>query len=844
MGRANHKFRTIIIIAAIIVSTVIAFWPTLRNGFIALDDPDYVTNNPHVIGGLSWGNVCWAMQTHFFANWHPLTWLSHMLDVQLFGVQPRWHHLICLLFHVANGVLLFLLFKRMTASEWPSAFVAALFTLHPLRVESVAWISERKDHLSAFFFILTVMAYVEYARSKCWHSRSKTSPNEHFSSDRGHPSIEEPHFPISTHSIFNLPGWAYYVLALFLFALGLMSKPMVVTLPCVLLLLDFWPLRRMEPSPLIEPGHFLQLMLEKVPFFLLVIGSSLISYSAMRENGAVSIGLPLLLRINNAIVSYVKYLGKTVWPTNLAIYYQHPNTRYFAGRLDPHYPASTQWPSWAIALSLLLLVAICAAVILWRKRAPWLLVGWFWYLGTFVPVIGIIQVGGHAMADRYTYIPHIGLFLCVVWTLSQWPRHATVLRRVLVFSSVALLVGLAWRTHDQVRYWRDDFTVFQHALAVSPDNAVAQYHVGSELAHRGQYDESFPHFEAALKSNPWLLDSYRGLGMLFERQGKLDQAVQQYQTALERKPSLDWPHVAIGAVLWKLGRNDEALSHYAEALRLNPASAEAHGALGIALLKRNQIEEATVHLAQAVRLYPGYDEARRAFAEALMKQGRLSDAEIQYRELADRTPTNFQARINLGGILWRTGKRDEARNQYAEALRLNPNDAVAHFNMGTVLAADSKLDRAAIEFGEAIQLNTNYSEAYTELGRLLAKEGKMGQAEAKFREAARINPSNANLQINLGNSLMLARKTNEARFCFETALRLEPDLVDKQVASAKALLTQGQLNPALARLRTALWLNPNAAEVHELLGQILAQQGKTQEAGEHLSQARVLRQNP
>ena len=387
----NRLRRTIWTCAALGGVTLATFWPVLHNDFIGLDDKDYVVYNPRVTGGLTWQNAAWAFRTGFRGNWHPLTWLSHMLDAQCFGLAPAGHHLTSLLLHTANALLLFLLLQRLTDAHWRSAFVAALFALHPLRVESVAWVAERKDVLSTFFFLLALHAYVRYVQVR--EGRTAWEAAGHC-----------PHTPRARVSS-RPPFW--YGVTLGLFVLGLMSKAMVMTLPCVLLLLDYWPLRRMQTkSAQSKANRFLPLLAEKLPFFVLALGAGIVALLAQTNAHAVAFRLPLASRLANATASYWKYLGKMIWPVDLAVFYPLPKALYTAA-----HPCL----NWRFAVGAFALAALSLAVVLRRRRQPWLGVGWFWYLGTLVPVIGLIQVGGQAMADRYTYIPLIGIFLCIAW---------------------------------------------------------------------------------------------------------------------------------------------------------------------------------------------------------------------------------------------------------------------------------------------------------------------------------------------------------------------------------------------------------------------------------------------
>ncbi len=547
-----------VVLAAIIFT---AFWSVVHSDFIKLDDRQYVVENPHLAGGLTWQNVKWALGADYASNWHPITWLSHMLDVQLFGLAPGGHHFVSLLLHTANALLLFGLLLRITGTVWRSAMVAALFALHPLHVESVAWVAERKDVLSTFFLMLTLLTYTRYAET----ARS--------------------------------PGWksrVWFAVALIFFSLGLMSKPMLVTVPALLLLLDFWPLQRLRYS---TP---LRVVLEKIPFTVLALVSCAATFLAQSKGHNVSMGLPLLPRLVNAIVSYVKYLGLTFWPANLAVFYPHP---------DQHYPVSHQWAYWKIAAALLLLAGISAAAVWRRKSEPWLAVGWFWYLITLVPVIGFVQVGQQAMADRYTYIPLIGIFICLVWSANQLLASRRAGKLVLSVVAVLLVTACAAATHRQVKFWQNNFTLFQHALNVTSDNAVAYFSTGMDFLEDHQFDEAVARFQAALDCDPSYADAHASLGFCFFTLGRLDEAMEQYQTVIQLRPWDAKAHASLGSVLWRRGQTDAALKEYGEALRLRPDLAPVQFSMGCSLAALGRDAEAADYLSAALRLKPDYTEA-------------------------------------------------------------------------------------------------------------------------------------------------------------------------------------------------------------------------------------------
>jgi tetratricopeptide (TPR) repeat protein len=725
--------------------TLASFWPVLHNDFINFDDPPYVTANPHVTSGLSWGNVVWAFQSNVAANWHPLTWLSHMLDVQLFGLRAGWHHLMSLLLHIANALLLFSVLRRMTGAEWRGALVAALFAVHPLHVESVAWVAERKDVLSTLFFMLTLWAYVRHAEDSVAGSQSSMVRSD---------SVMQHAAGATNHaSDFSLRGSRFYLLSLLFFVLGLLSKPMLVTVPFVLLLLDYWPLGRLGLKTQEARRKTCRLLQEKIPFFCLAIACSALTFWVQRSKQAVTLGLPLALRSANAVVSYAKYLGHVCWPAKLAIFYQHPNVGYFAPHHDALHPASDQWPGWQIGLAALMLALVSLAALLRLKKQPWFAVGWFWYLVTLVPVIGIVQAGAQALADRYTYIPLIGIFICIVWAASEFFASHRIGQTGLTIVGSLAVAACALATHQQVKYWRNDLVLFEHALAVTGKNATAHYQVGLDLVHLGQDEAAMRHFERAVDDDPTMMDAYRAQADVLERLGRPEEALRRCQAALQVEPWLEWAHNRIIALLWKLGRRDEARQACVDALKYNPHSAEAHYNLAIALSDHGELAEAAEHLTEAVRLRPNYGEALIVLAELLVKQGRPREAEVRFREALVADSTNAEAHINLGGLLWASGRRDEAIQHYAEALRLNPKQPMAHYNMGSVLFAQGRMPEAADQFREALLLRSDYPEALAALGRVLAIQGSPREAVSNFQAAVKLRPQAAGLLNELARLL-------------------------------------------------------------------------------------------
>jgi len=603
MNKLDDKQQALLICLFLMVIMLSVFLQVQHYEFVGFDDNEYVTENRHVQTGLTSGNVTWAFTTFHAGNWHPLTWISHMLDCQLFGLKPGMHHLVNLFFHVANTILLFLVLHRMTKALWQSAFVAAIFALHPLHVESVAWVAERKDVLSTFFWMLTMGAYVFYVEKQ---------------------------------------ELKRYFLAIFFFALGLMAKPMLVTLPFVLLLLDYWPLRRLQVEKLsvsehkqsensLKPRHkkkerrknaikaertnntemqTLQrptighIILEKVPFFVLSLASSIVTYMAQQKGGAVrslqSYSLPV--RVANALVSYCAYIWKTIWPDSLAVLYPHPGTL----------------PAWEVVGSVLFLAITTYLVIKTMRRCPYLTTGWLWYMGALVPVIGLVQVGVQAMADRYTYVPLIGVSIMVAWgfpeLLKKW-RHRNATLATVAVIMLCIFSFVSWK---QVQYWQNSTTLFKHTLEKTSKNALILNNMGNVLEDRGRIDEAIAHYTEALRIDPSLADSYNNIGLALTKLGRADEAVPNFLKAIKINPKNAAAHYNLGTVLASQGKLDEAVYHFRESIRIKPDYAKAYNNLGNALLLERKIDEAIDCYREALHIEPDYKLARDNLKDALV----------------------------------------------------------------------------------------------------------------------------------------------------------------------------------------------------------------------------------
>ena len=588
-----------VIVSALLAAAVIGVYaPVTGYDFINIDDAEYVRENANINGGVSWAGIKWALATPVAGNWHPVTMLSHMLDAQVCGLYAGGHHLTNVLLHIANTLLLFWILLAMTGRRsasardaggarsnlWPCALVAALFALHPLHVESVAWISERKDVLSAFFLMLTLGAYFNY-------TIKRESPKT-----RG----------------MGPGGW--YVLALFFFTLGLMSKPMLVTVPFALLLFDYWPLGRLgktkdfptKKSSVAVPRHFsfLSLILEKAPFLALAAVFSVITFVVQKNAGAVVAleHFPLLARIENAMISYMRYLGKTFWPDSLAMLYPYRG-----------------WTTTQIVGATVLFAGLCTLAMWAARRRRYVFVGWFLFAGMLVPVIGLVQVGLQAMADHFTYLPLIGIFILLAWGFAEF-AVSPVRRAFAASGAIILVAALSVATAIQVRHWKNSQTLFEHSLRVTGSNSAAHYILGALFDSQGKTDLALFHFTRAIRDNPGNIKARCGLGYILFTQGKFDDAAVQYEAALRFEPDSAKAHFGLAEVLVKQRKPDEAMQHYFAALASNPDIPEAHYQLAALFSGKQDTASAISHLLEAVRLEPDWTLALNNLAWILATQ--------------------------------------------------------------------------------------------------------------------------------------------------------------------------------------------------------------------------------
>ena len=566
-------FLNLLICLLLIISTFAVYIQVLNNEFVDYDDDLYITDNRHVQAELTSESITWAFTSTFANFWHPLTWLSYILDFQLYGLNPKGYHLTNLLFHIANTLLLFVVLKRVTNAVWCSAFVAVLFALHPLHVESVAWASERKDDLSTFFWMLTLWFYASYSEK---------------------PTLQK------------------YFMMLLAFVLGLMAKPMLVVLPFTLLLLDYWPLgnfqfkKSMDADKLktyrfmsagYRRSHPLWLIWEKAPFFILSAVSCIVTFLIQQKAGVmISLeSLSLKMRISNALVAYVTYIGKMIWPSHLAVLFPRPGTLAI----------------WQVVSAGLLLISIFVLVVRAARQFPYLAVGWMWYLGTLVPVIGLVQIGSHSMADRYTYVSLIGLFIIIAWGISDLSTKWRYRKPVLTILTGILLSFLMINTWFQVRIWRNSQSLFEHAINVTDNNYVIYNGLGVVLAKQGKFEEAISRYRESLRINPNFSDAHYNLGITLFKLGKTDKSIYYLREAQRIKPYHADAHSNLGNALAKQGKFDEAVEHFIKALRIKPHDATAHYNLGLALDIQGKVNEAIAHYSEALRLKPDLTLAKK-----------------------------------------------------------------------------------------------------------------------------------------------------------------------------------------------------------------------------------------
>lgn len=633
-GVERRKKRvTLFIYIALAAATVIAYEPIRHNGFVGYDDNDYIVKNPHITGGITQQSITWAFTKPYASNWHPLTWISHILDCRIFGLNPLGHHFVSLLFHITNSLLLFWILQNITGTIWASAFVAAVFAVHPVQVESVAWASERKTVLSGLFWLLTIAAYVRYTRR---------------------------------------PAFGRYILVLLVFGLCIMTKPIVVTLPLVLLLLDYWPLERIgeqrtEDRRREEEGQKTSLkwlIIEKIPLLAMSAFLSVMTFVSQKSGGAVltTKNIPLDQRIANVFLSYITYIGKMIWPSGLAVYHPHPRTGF---------------SDTAVVICELLFVLIAVFSIYMGRRKKYVTIGWLWYVGTLVPMIGLVQVGAQAIAYRYMYLSMLGLLIIVAWAVKDLVANRFRWKVVAAVSAIVVLSAFVILTRMQVRHWQNTITLFEHTLNVTKDNAAAEHNCGYALSEAGRFDEAAIHLNRAVQLVPEFVEARNNLGKLYLKQGKINEAIECFTELAKREDAPAEVYYSLASALLMQKRYDEAIKQLAIALELDPDYAHAPSAMAVALMSAGRADEAMACFNKYLRINDNSTELHYNLAVALVMQKKYDEAIRHFTRVTELDPNNAGALNGLARTLdalaityAEAGKFDDAKVTAEKALNI------------------------------------------------------------------------------------------------------------------------------------------------------------------------------
>ncbi|HXC35519.1 MAG TPA: tetratricopeptide repeat protein [Candidatus Acidoferrales bacterium] len=690
----NQCFIAVCLVLAL--GTFILYLPVIRNGFVNLDDGVYIYQNRHVASGLNWQNIRWSFSHIYLGYWVPLTWISHMIDCSLFGLHPAGHHLMNVFIHAANAVLLFVLLNYMAGAMRRSAFVAAAFAWHPLRVESVAWACERKDVLSGLFWMLTLLCYARFVRSKTESPQSTV---------RSPPS-----------------RWAFYALGLFFFACGLMSKPMVVTLPFVLLLLDFWPLQRFSESGAATASTLQRVILEKIPFFALSLAESVATYRDCGASASIATE-PFSFRLIHSFWGYLQYISKTFVPLKLAVLYPFPAREPFVIGL----------------VGVVLVLGFTILFVAVSRSRPYLLIGWLWFLGTLVPVIGFVQSGYQSMADRFTYLPCIGFFVVIAWGLADLVRSPQG-KPILAVTEVAALVACVVLTSIQIRYWRDSITLFRHALAVTTNNYVACACLGQALDAAGDEEDALVYCNEAVRLDSEYPDAQFFLGQALWKTGGLSGALTHLSTAAELELNNAGYQYNLGNFLLEQGKTDDAISHFTAALKAQSDFAEAHNAMGKARLKQGKLDAAADELAQAVMLEPNNAQFHYDLGTVFLNSSQTARAITEFIEATRLQPDFALACENLAVAEAGQGKMADAIEHFARTVQLEPNDPAARFNLGFAYLNDHQPALAAEQFSAESRLTPNETKAHYRLAQALREQNELPQAVKEYRQTLRLAP--------------------------------------------------------------------------------------------------------
>jgi tetratricopeptide (TPR) repeat protein len=805
-------YQIIIICVLLAVVILTLYWRVRGFDFTAFDDRVYVADNLHVKGGLSLEGLKWAFhltRAGDVSYWHPLTWLSHMLDYELLGPKAGMHHLSNVLYHVLNTILLFIALRLFTGSTSKSAFVAMLFAIHPINVESVAWISERKNLLSTFFWMLTLLLYYYYVKK---------------------PSLER------------------YLIVFLAFILGLLSKPMLVTLPFVLLLLDFWPMNRIrlvgenitDISKSILNMNNAKLILEKVPLIILSFVMIVYSSRVMSNIGSyISIEtVPMNLRIKNAIVSYILYIEKMFWPDNLTFFYRFPQ----------------EVPMWEVVGALTFILTITILGLKYIKKFPYIIFGWLWFIGTLIPVSGIIQAGAWPeIAERFAYIPLIGLFIIFSWGV---PDLLKKLRKKEIFICIAasiIILSLSVKTWSQIGYWKDDFTLCKHALQVSKNNVAAHNNLGLAYYNKGEEDKAFRQFQEAIQVEPLNFLAYLNIAKIYFKRNELKLALENFEKSLELNPMIPITHLSYALYLTEVGRHEDALKQFNETLKLDPYSSDVQYYISLELEKMGKIDDAKSHLREALKINPKEARVHFELGKILIESGKNDEAQKEFNEVLKMKPEGITDYNALGIILLAKGKNDDAQKYFNKALKIDPkntfalnalaecsakkgnndeavkylneslkiesNNVYTHYKLGTILVTTGRIEEAVTQFNEALRINPDYNEAQVELGNLMQRIGNFDEAIQLYLEILKKDPHQAAVCNNLGSAYFSKGNIKKAIEYYQNALHDKPDyaLAEKNLKVAQT--NQKNLEDLSLKIQGAIKAYPNNPMLFTKLGE-------------------------
>jgi len=785
-GTPAQKRLVAAVCLGLVLACVAVYGQTLWFSFVNYDDNLYILETPQVQAGLTLKGIVWAFVTEKALYFHPLTWISLMLDCSLYGLHAGGHHITNLLFHAGGTVFLFLALRLMTGALWPSAAVAALFAVHPLNAESVAWVAERKGVLSGFFWMLALYTYGLYVR-------------------RG--------------------GKLRYAAVALAFAGGLMSKPMVLTLPCALLLLDLWPLGRLNfaDPPAVTARKAVRLVVEKIPLFMLT-ALSVLSTLIMQSRGHnidVEGKISLATRVANAIVVYALYLVKTVCPTGLAAFYPYPDSR----------------PLWQVGGAFLVLAAITAICLLQARRRPYLIAGWAWYLGTFALVIGIIRIGDFSHADRYTYLPMVGVFWMLVWGLVDLAAALKVPRRAVAAAGCTAIAALTVCGFIQTAYWRNDWTLFSHAVDVGEESCTAYSNMGMAAKEQGRIEDAKKYLKKSLELNPKFVAPINHLGLIAMDEGHLDEAAAYMKQVLDLNSKEVNALNNLALIYMQQGRNNEAETCLTKAIELRPDDTNALNNLGKLYRDMGRYEDARTALNKALGLKPGHANALINLGAVALSEKKYDEARSCLNKALSAEPGNLSALTTLSEVAEAQGLHDEAQQYLAKAQEMNPNNATALYNLGKTAMDKGRYEEAKTYLQKALAADPKSTAALNGLGMIAVNQGRFDEAVPHLKKALEVDPKNVEVLYNLGLAAKGQKQYDEAKACLNKVLELDPKNVKALNNLAVLAMEQGNNDEAVAFLKKALEIKPDHVNALTNLGKIEMDKKAYDEAKTYLKKA-------